>query len=400
MLRYQSYKNPEELAVFQQGVQRWVERVGNVEVQTDIVPQGEYIEKLLVRISGGDPPDMMEVNDRMSSDFIMRSTLLELTDRIKRDGKEVDLEDLFPAYRDVLLYKGKRYGIPDYCGPTVMYVNKLPFQQAGQPLPDETWDWEQIPGGGADSHQGHHRGQGARPVPDHQRPGGQPVLDAPAVVELRRGHDQGAGAPPPRRDGVAARPPGGDGPGQRGGGGVLGLADLPPQRDPPAGAAGRLPAHGHRGHRDRRALAGAGVQDAGLRAAGPPDHGPPPKGPKGRRVRNSTLNATIPVNAKQPDEAWELVKFHTGPEGMAVAVEGQRTNSTRKSVMEAFKKSLLPWESYDVYAKANELYTQPMPMTYNWTLAERMVGEGLAPAYRGEKSPPRRSRSSSSSSTS
>jgi len=105
VLRYQSYKNPEELTVFQQGVQRWAERVGNVEVQTDIVPQSEYIEKLLVRIAGGDPPDMMEVNDRMSSDFIMRSTLLDLTDRIKRDGKEIDLDDVFPAYRDVLLYK-------------------------------------------------------------------------------------------------------------------------------------------------------------------------------------------------------------------------------------------------------------------------------------------------------
>src|SRR5262249_25039593 len=34
VLRYQSYKNPEELAVFQQGVQRWAERIGNVEVQT------------------------------------------------------------------------------------------------------------------------------------------------------------------------------------------------------------------------------------------------------------------------------------------------------------------------------------------------------------------------------
>ena len=48
-------------------------------------------------------------------------------------------------------------------------------------------------------------------------------------------------------------------------------------------------------------------------------------------MRNSTLNATIPVNAKQPDEAWELVKYHTGPEGMAVAVEGQRTNSTARA---------------------------------------------------------------------
>jgi ABC-type glycerol-3-phosphate transport system substrate-binding protein len=28
-----------------------------------------------------------------------------------------------------------------------------------------------------------------------------------------------------------------------------------------------------------------------------------------------------------------------------------------------------------------------MPMTYNWTLAERMVADGLNVAYRGEKSP-------------
>ena len=129
-LQYQSYKNPEELAVFLQAVEGWAQRVGNVEVKTDVVPQGEYIEKLLVRISGGDPPDVMEVNDRMSSDFIMRGTLLDLTDRIKRDAREVDLDDIFPAYRDVMLYKGKRYGIPDYCGPTVMYVNKLLFEQA------------------------------------------------------------------------------------------------------------------------------------------------------------------------------------------------------------------------------------------------------------------------------
>src|SRR6266542_259846 len=143
-LNYQSYKNPEELAVFLQAVERWSQKVGNVEVKTDVVPQGEYIEKLLVRIAGGDPPDVMEVNDRMSSDFIMRGALLELTDRIKRDGKEVDLDDIFPAFRDVLLYKGKRYGIPDYCGTTVMYVNKALFQQVAQPLPDETWDWNKF----------------------------------------------------------------------------------------------------------------------------------------------------------------------------------------------------------------------------------------------------------------
>jgi ABC-type glycerol-3-phosphate transport system substrate-binding protein len=55
--------------------------------------------------------------------------------------------------------------------------------------------------------------------------------------------------------------------------------------------------------------------------------------------------------------------------------------------MEAFRKSLLPWEVFDVYAKATEHFTQPMPMPYNWTLSERTFSEELNAAYRGDKSP-------------
>lgn len=386
VLRYQSYKNPEELAVFQQGVQRWVERVRNVEVQTDLVPQGEYIEKLLVRIVGGDPPDMMEVNDRMSSDFIMRNTLLEVTDRIKRDAKEVDLDDVFPAYRDVLLYKGKRYGIPDYCGPTVMYVNKRFFQQAGQPVPDESWDWNKFLEVGRIITKDTNNDK----VPDQfmttnalgGSPSWTPLLWWSFGGEMIKG-------PGPHHPSETEW-----------------LLDHPAEVARANAAAieywgsliyrhNVIPQPGQPGDFQRTAniateIAGRWlvpiyktldfVQQGYLTMV------LPPKGPKGRRVRNSTLNATIPINAKKPDEAWELVKYHTGKEGMAVAVEGQRTGSTRKSVMEAFKKSLLPWESYDVYAKANELFTQPMPMTYNWTLAERLVSEGLSPAYKGEVS--------------
>ena len=385
-LSYQSYKNPEELAVFLQAVENWAQKVGNVEVKTDVVPQGEYIEKLLVRISGGDPPDVMEVNDRMSSDFIMRGTLLDLTDRIKRDAKEVDLDDIFPAFRDVMLHKGKRYGIPDYCGPTVMYVNKTLFQQAAQPLPDESWDWnrflevgkivtkdtdgDKVPnvfmttnslGGspswtpmlwwsyGGDILKG--------PGPHHpnetewliDRPAATAQANARAIEywrDLIYKHNiiQQPGQRAAIRDGQIATE-----------------------------IAGRwlVPAY----------KTWDWVQQGNMTMA------LPPKGPAGRRVRNSTLNASIPHNAKKPDAAWELVKFHSGKVGMTVAVEGQRTNSTRKSVMEAFRKSLLPWEVFDVYAKATEHFTQPMPMPYNWTLSERTFSEELNAAYRGDKSP-------------
>jgi multiple sugar transport system substrate-binding protein len=384
-LHYQSYKNPEELAVFLQAVDAWAQRVGNVEVKTDVVPQGEYIEKLLVRIAGGDPPDVMEVNDRMSSDFIMRGALLDLTTLIKRDAREVDLDDIFPAFRDVMLYKGKRYGIPDYCGPTVMYVNKLLFQQAGQPLPDETWDWnkflevgkiitkdtdsDRVPnqflttnslGGspswtpmlwwsfGGDILKGpgpHHPSETEwlidRP-PEVARANAQAVEYWASLI-YRHNVIQQPGQRGTVKDGQIATE-------------IAGRWLVPPYKT------------------------WDWVQQGHMTMV------LPPKGPKGRRVRNSTLNATLPHNAKQPDAAWELAKFHTGKEGMTVAVEGQRTNSTRKSVMEAFRKSLLPWEVFDVYAKANELFTQPMPMPYNWTLSERTFGEELTAAYKGDKS--------------
>jgi multiple sugar transport system substrate-binding protein len=384
VLRYQSYKNPEELAVFLQGVQRWAERVGNVEVQTDVVPQGEYIEKLLVRIAGGDPPDMMEVNDRMSSDFIMRNTLLDLTDRIKRDAREVDLDDIFPGFRDVMLYKGKRYGIPDYCGPTVMYYNKLLFQQAAQPEPDDSWDWNRF-------------------------------LEVGRIITKDTDGDKVPNQFMSTNSLGASKSwtPlvwwsfGGDilkGPGPHHPSETEWLIDRPPEIARANAQAVEfwgsliykhniIPQSGQRASVKDGTIATeiAGrwlvppyktwdwVQQGHMAMA------LPPKGPKGRKVRNSTLNATIPINAKKPDEAWELVKFHTGKEGMTVAVEGQRTNSTRKSVMEAFRKSLLPWEDYEVYRKSMELFTQPMPMNYNWTLSEQIFAEELEAAYKGQK---------------
>jgi multiple sugar transport system substrate-binding protein len=384
-LHYQSYKNPEELAVFMQAVERWTQRVGNVEVKTDLVPQGEYIEKLLVRIAGGDPPDMMEVNDRMSSDFIVRGTLMDLTPMIKRDGREVEIDDFFPGFRDVMLHKGKRYGIPDYCGPTVMYVNKSLFQQAAQPLPDDSWTWDKflevgriitkdttgdkVPNQfmttnslgtskswtpmlwwsfGGDIQKGfgpHHPSEVEWRI---DRPNDVARANVQAVeywrdLIYRHNIIPQPGQPSSMREGRIATE-------------IAGRWLVPPYKTWDWVQQGQM----------TMAL--------------------PPRGPKGRRVRNSTLNATIPHNAKKPDAAWELVKFHTGKEGLTVAVDGQRTGSPRKSVMEAFKKSLLPWESFDVYAKANELFTQPMPMHYNWTVSEQIFSEELNAAYKGEKS--------------
>ena len=40
-----------------------------------------------------------------------------------------------------------------------------------------------------------------------------------------------------------------------------------------------------------------------------------------------------------------------------------------------------------MYARAQEAFTQPMPMPYNWTLSERIFADELNAAYKGDKPP-------------
>ncbi|MER3404116.1 MAG: hypothetical protein C4289_02170 [Chloroflexota bacterium] len=61
--------------------------------------------------------------------------------------------------------------------------------------------------------------------------------------------------------------------------------------------------------------------------------------------------------------------------------------SPRKSLVEVFRKTLLPWESFEVYMKAQEYFTQAMPMNAHWVESERIFAEELNNAYQGKKPP-------------
>jgi multiple sugar transport system substrate-binding protein len=383
VLLYQSYKNPEELAVFLQAVDRWVERTPNVEVRTDVVPQGEYIEKLLVRIAAGDPPDVMEVNDRMASDFIFRDTLTDLTPFIKKDNKEVDIDDFYPAYRQAMFARGKQWGIPDYCGPVVMYCNKALFDKAGIPYPDETWDWDRfLQAGRAITRDTDGDGRLDQFMTTNSL--GASKSWTPYVWWSFGGDIlEGAGPHHPNETKWLIDQPA-NAQAVQYWGDLIYKFNIIPYGEQTRGISfqnGRIATE----------IAGRWlvppyktqpwIQEGGVIMA------LPPKGIRPRRSRNSTLSATIPANARKPEAAWELVKFHTGKEGLTVALEGQRTMSPRKSLVEVFRKTLLPWESFEVYMKAQEYFTQAMPMNAHWEESERIFAEELNNAYQGKKPP-------------
>ncbi|HNQ99391.1 MAG TPA: sugar ABC transporter substrate-binding protein [Trueperaceae bacterium] len=54
-------------------------------------------------------------------------------------GKE---DEYFPGPLDTLRYEGGIYGVPFYTNALGMFYNKTAFEEAGLPLPDDDWTWD------------------------------------------------------------------------------------------------------------------------------------------------------------------------------------------------------------------------------------------------------------------
>ncbi|HEY8743287.1 MAG TPA: extracellular solute-binding protein, partial [Chloroflexota bacterium] len=76
-----------------------------------------------------------------------------------------------------------------------------------------------------------------------------------------------------------------------------------------------------------------------------------PKGSAGQISRDGPNAISISSASKQLDAAWQLADYFASPEGQTAFLATHRSVPTRQSFLNsaAFKNSLLPWESIDVY---------------------------------------------------
>ncbi|MFI5269818.1 MAG: extracellular solute-binding protein, partial [Chloroflexota bacterium] len=98
-----------------------------------------------------------------------------------------------------------------------------------------------------------------------------------------------------------------------------------------------------------------------------PATAPFPKGPAGRHVRNGPNGWMILNSSKAKDTAWEFLKYASSPAGEAPQLTNHGTCPVNNAVAnsQAYKDSLLPWESaavYDQAAQATEGYRAPVQL--------------------------------------
>lgn len=121
---------------------RFTENHPEVSIEfVNIVDGGPWGRDQLQRmIAGGEPPDLMMLNTGQFEAFGSRGALAELDERIS--GDSFDLGVYFEPAVDGCKVDGKVMGLPKDISDHIVYLNTDMFEEAGVELPENEWTWD------------------------------------------------------------------------------------------------------------------------------------------------------------------------------------------------------------------------------------------------------------------
>lgn len=106
------------------------------------VPTQDYDQTIQTMIAGGADLDIFNTGDVMFPALVQKGVIANLQPYIERDS--FDLEQFYPEVIDFFRWDGDVYAMTDNWDVQVLYYNADIFDNAGIPYPDETWDWDKL----------------------------------------------------------------------------------------------------------------------------------------------------------------------------------------------------------------------------------------------------------------
>lgn len=118
----------------------------NVDVAIDVI-SGSRPDSQLTMIAGGNPPDVLYLNDWFQYAFAHKGLLMNLNDYVSRDG--FDFSDYMTEAVEANRYKEQMTAMPFEVSVTGVVYNKNLFDEAGVPYPasdinDPSWNWDTL----------------------------------------------------------------------------------------------------------------------------------------------------------------------------------------------------------------------------------------------------------------
>ena len=104
----------------------------NPDVVIDIraVPGSQYQTKLKTLVAAGEPPDVFVCGDVFFA--YLKPFLSDLSDLARRDAKEIDVQDFYPAVQRAMEPGGHIYFLPQWFNVSLLYYNRTLFD----------WTWK------------------------------------------------------------------------------------------------------------------------------------------------------------------------------------------------------------------------------------------------------------------
>ena len=120
----------------------------DVTVQFDVIPFGEYVQKVTLQLAGGNPPDLGWLAEASAPTFIEAGVLADISDELQ-NVEGYDFADFSEPALGLWQRDGELYGVPFSTSPFIVYFNRTMFEEAGLTPPDQLaeqgeWTWEAL----------------------------------------------------------------------------------------------------------------------------------------------------------------------------------------------------------------------------------------------------------------
>ena len=141
-ITYLMWGSPQEAEAWKVVVAGFEAAHPDIKVTVEVADWDSYWEKLRVQFAGGTPPDVFAMDAPLYMDWQSRSVLLNLQPYL--DKEPTILDGVYPATLTAYKMADGYYGLPRDFQTIVMYYNKDMFDAAGVAYPTDTWTWDDL----------------------------------------------------------------------------------------------------------------------------------------------------------------------------------------------------------------------------------------------------------------
>ncbi|UCF18807.1 MAG: sugar ABC transporter substrate-binding protein [Gemmatimonadota bacterium] len=141
VMRVMAWAGPAEREIEERILDQFRRRHPQIRIEYESI-SSNYRERLLTSIVAGTPPDvaLLDNGSYGAAPFIARGLLVNVAPYIDRIG--VDTSSYYGEVLDIFKRSGGLYAFPKDFNPIVVYCNVDLFEQAGVPLPQPDWTWD------------------------------------------------------------------------------------------------------------------------------------------------------------------------------------------------------------------------------------------------------------------